>query len=74
MMSFSGPFTCGWGIPHHDVARAQGATHIDRPIVRVFVERKPTALSNIRWRSHWFGTLPYLCIYCDFFLYFFKKK
>jgi hypothetical protein len=36
MMSFSGPFTCGWGIPHHDVARAQGATHIDRPIVRVF--------------------------------------
>ncbi len=38
------------------------------------IERKPTALSNIRWRSHWFGTLPYLCIYCDFFLYFFKKK
>jgi hypothetical protein len=36
MMSFCGPFTCGWGMPHHDVARAQGATHIDRPIVRAF--------------------------------------
>ena len=65
MMSFSGPFTCGWGIPHHDVARAQGATHIDRPIVRDFgVPPKQKQKKKTSERSVYVGSRR--SVYCVF--------